>query len=283
MAAPSQRIWGYETTWGSFAQFTKVQAQQLIPKPQNLTWEEAASYGLVYFTAYRMLITRCHLQAGDRVLVWGAAGGLGVFAVQLCAITGAQAVGVVSSTEKGELVKKLGAVDYIDRNEFTGMMRRGGESPDEEKARFKASRAFAQRVGEILGEQPDIVFEHVGKATFPTSVYTVRPFGKVVICAGTTGFDLDFDVRYLWMRQKEILGSHFANAYECNKANQLIEQNLIRPVLWRTMGFDGVGEAHQLMKNNQHLGKISILVGAEKEGLGKTAEGPGAIYAEVGA
>jgi crotonyl-CoA carboxylase/reductase len=283
MAAPSQRIWGYETTWGSFAQFTKVQAQQLIPKPTNLTWEEAASYGLVYFTAYRMLLTRCNLQAGDRVLIWGAAGGLGVFATQLCAITGAQAVGVVSSDEKGELVKKLGAVDYINRDEFTGMMRKGGETPEEEKARFKVSRAFSNRVAEILGDQPNIVFEHVGKATFPTSVYTVKPFGKVVICAGTTGFDLDFDVRYLWMRQKEIVGSHFANAWECNKANQLIEQGLVRPVLWRTMGFDGVGEAHQLMMENKHLGKISILVGAEKEGLGKTAEGPGAIYAEVGA
>ena len=125
LAAPSQKIWGYETTWGSFAQFTKVQAQQLLPRPQNLTWEEAASYGLVYFTAYRMLITRCNIQAGQNVLIWGAAGGLGVFATQLCKIAGAHAVGVVSSPEKGELVKRLGAVDYIDRAEFKGMMRTG--------------------------------------------------------------------------------------------------------------------------------------------------------------
>ncbi len=282
LAAPSQKIWGYETTWGSFAQFTKVQAQQLIPRPQNLTWEEAASYGLVYFTAYRMLVDQCDLQAGNKVLIWGAAGGLGVFATQLCAITGAEAVGVVSSAEKGELVKQLGAVDYIDRGEFAGMMRKGGESPDEEKERFKVSRAFQKRVKEILGDQPDIVFEHVGQATFPTSVFVVKPFGKVVICAGTTGYNLDFDVRYLWMRQKQIIGSHFANAYECMKANELIEQSKIRPVLWRTMPFDGVAEAHQLMRDNQHLGKIAILVGADKEGLGKNEEGPGAIYAEVG-
>jgi crotonyl-CoA carboxylase/reductase len=282
LAAPSQKIWGYETTWGSFAQFTKVQAQQLLPKPHNLTWEESAAYGLTYFTAYRMLIDRCELQAGHRVLIWGAAGGLGVFATQLCAMTGAQSVGVVNSDEKGALVKQLGAVDFINRNEFAGMMRKGGESPEEEKARFKESRRFAKQVKDILGEAPDIVFEHVGQATFPTSVLTVRPFGKVVICAGTTGYNLDFDVRYLWMRQKEIIGSHFANAWECTKANQLIEQGRIRPVLWRTMGFDGVAEAHQLMRENKHLGKIAILVGAEKEGLGKTAEGPGAIYAEVG-
>jgi crotonyl-CoA carboxylase/reductase len=282
LAAPSQKIWGYETTWGSFAQFTKVQAQQLLPKPQNLTWEEASSYGLVYFTAYRMLITRCNLQAGQRVLIWGAAGGLGVFATQICAAAGAQAVGVVSSDDKGELVKQLGAVDYVNRNEFAGMMRKGGEDKDEEKARFKESRRFSNHVAELLGGAPDIVFEHVGQATFPTSVLTVKPFGKVVICAGTTGYNLDFDVRYLWMRQKEIIGSHFANAYECMKANELIEQGTIRPVLWRTLGFEGVPEAHQLMLDNKHLGKISILVGAEKEGDGKTAEGPGAIYAEVG-
>src|SRR3712207_3940624 len=163
------------------------------------------------------------------------------------------------------------------------MMRRGDETPEEEKARFKESRAFSKRVKEILGESPDIVFEHVGKATFPTSVFTVKPFGKVIICGATSGYTLDFDVRYLWMRQKEILGSHFANAYECMKANELIEAGLIQPVLWRTMGFEGVGEAHQLMRENKHLGKISILVGAENEGEGKTEEGPGAIYAEVGA
>jgi crotonyl-CoA carboxylase/reductase len=282
LAAPSQKIWGYETSWGSFAQFTKVQAQQLIPKPGNLTWEEAASYGLVYFTAYRMLIDQCELQAGHKVLIWGAAGGLGVFATQLCHISGAESVGVVSSDEKGELVKQLGATGYINRNEYAGMMRKGGETVEEEKERFGESRRFGKAVKEILGDAPDIVFEHVGQATFPTSVFVVKPFGKVVICAGTTGFNLDFDVRYLWMRQKQIIGSHFANAWEATKANELIEQGLIRPVLWRTMGFDGVAEAHQLMRENKHLGKIAILVGAEKEGLGKTEEGPGAIHAEVG-
>jgi crotonyl-CoA carboxylase/reductase len=85
------------------------------------------------------------------------------------------------------------------------------------------------------------------------------------------------------MRQKEILGSHFANAWECQKANALIDQGLIQPVLWKTMGFEQVAEAHQLMHENKHAGKISILVGAESEGLGRTAEGPGAIHAEVGA
>jgi crotonyl-CoA carboxylase/reductase len=282
LAAPSQKIWGYETSWGSFAQFTKVQAQQLLPKPPNLAWDEAASYGLTYFTAYRMLIDRVALQPGHRVLIWGAAGGLGVFATQLCAAAGAECVGVVSSPEKGALVEQLGARGFIDRSDYAGMMRRGDETPEEEKARFAVTREFAKHVRRVLGAAPDVVFEHVGKATFPTSVFTVKPFGKIVICGATSGYDLDFDVRYLWMRQKEILGSHFANAWECTKANELIEQGKVRPVLWRTMTFDQVAEAHQLMHENKHCGKIAILVGATEEGQGRTVPGPGAIRAEVG-
>jgi crotonyl-CoA carboxylase/reductase len=206
-----------------------------------------------------------------------------VFAIQLCRLAGADCVGVVSSGAKGELCRALGACDVIDRNDFAGMMRRGGETAEEEAARGKESRRFAKHVKALLGGSPDVVFEHVGRATFPTSVLTVKPFGKVVICGATSGYQLDFDVRYLWMRQKQIIGSHFANAYEATRANELIESGKIRPVLWKTMPFDGVAEAHQSMYKNQHLGKIAVLVGAEAEGLGATAEGPGAIRAEVGA
>jgi crotonyl-CoA carboxylase/reductase len=206
-----------------------------------------------------------------------------VFAIQLCKMAGAQCVGVVSSEEKGELCKQLGATGYINRNEFAGMMRKGDETPEEEKARFKESRRFCKAVAEKLGGEPDIVFEHVGRATFPTSVLAVKPFGTIVICGATSGHTLDFDVRYLWMRQKRIVGSHFANAWECHRANELIEAGKVRPVLWRTLGFDQVAEAHQLMYENRHLGKIAILVGAAAEGQGKTADGPGAIRAEVGA
>jgi crotonyl-CoA carboxylase/reductase len=278
LAAPSQLGYGYQTTWGTFAQFCKVQAQQLLPKPASLSWVDASAYGVTHFTSYRMLIDQCDLQAGQNVLIWGAAGGLGVFATQLCRAAGANAVGVVSSAEKGRLVERLGAVGHIDRNEFAGMVRRGGESPEEERERAAAMRAFAKRVKEILGEAPDIVFEHVGKDVFPTSVFTVKPFGKVVTCGATTGYDLDFDVRYLWMRQKQILGSHAFNAYECWRANELIDEGKIRPVMWRALGFEKLPEAHRLMEANKHIGKIALLVGAGDTEQGKTAPGPGAIW-----
>src|SRR5207245_7087450 len=190
--------------------------------------------------ACRLLIGRFDMQSGGRVLIWGSAGGLGVFATQLCRLTGALACGVVSSAEKGALLEQLGITGWIDRNEYAGMMRKGGESPDEEKDRFKAMRTFGKAVREILGDDPNIVFEHVGQATFPTSVFVVKPFGKVVICGATSGYNLDFDVRYLWMRQKQIIGSHFANAYECMRANHLIAEGKLRPLVWQTMGFGGV-------------------------------------------
>src|SRR4051812_15387317 len=263
MACTQQKIWAYESNWGSFAEYCKVQAQQLLPKPPQLTWEAAASYGLTYFTAYRMLIDQAGIKAGDNVLVWGAGGGLGTFAVQLCALVGANAVAVVSSDDKVELVGELGAAAIIDRREFALSDPDTGERIFDEVKRFgKAVRAATG------GVDPDVVFEHVGAATFYTSVFVCKPFGTIVICGATSGFNLDFDVRYLWMRQKRIIGSHFAHAYQSPRANQLIMEDKIKPVLSGVFAFDECPAPHQLMKENQHVGKMVVLVGAEAEGQG---------------
>jgi len=270
LACENQRIWGYETTWGSFAQFTKVQSQQLVPKPKHLSWEDAASYALTYFTAYRMLIDQCELKPGDNVLVWGAAGGLGVFGIQLCKLVGANAVGVVSSDDKKQMVLDLGAVGAVNRKDY-GFERRGDETEEEEKARLKEAYRFRKDLrGFFGGKEPNIVFEHVGKATFPTSVLVCSRFGKIVIVGATSGFNLDFDVRHLWMRQKSIIGSHFANAYEATRANQLIIEKKIQPVVSEVLPWDDVARAHQKMYENAHAGKIAILVQAGRPGEGKS-------------
>jgi len=250
LACPNQKIWGYETNWGSFAQFTRVQAQQLLPKPKHLSWEEAASYGLTFFTAYRMLMGQAKMQPGDNVLIWGASGGLGVFAVQLAKLVGANPIAVVSSADKADLVRELGADMIIDRRGFD--LSKGKEE----------SRRFGAAIRELTGgNDPDIVFEHVGKYTFPTSVLVAKRFGKIVICGATTGYDLEFDVRYLWMRQKQILGSHFANAYQAERANNLMIEKKIRPVLDEVFEFTDAAKAHQLMAENKHKGKMAIRVG----------------------
>ncbi len=270
MACEQQKIWGYETNWGSFAQFTKVQAQQLMPKPKDLTWVESASYALTYCTAYRMLLTRAKIQPGDWVLVWGAAGGLGIFAVQLCKLMGANAIGVVSSDAKGEIVKKLGAAGYLNRKNFR-FPKGIAATPEAKKEEMALMRDFGKALRTITGgKDVDVVFEHVGAETFSISVFVAKKFGKIVICGATSGFELNFDVRYLWMRQKEILGSHFANAYECNRANQLLLEKKIQPLVDDVFDFDKIPHVHQLMYENKHQGKMVCLVGARdaKEGVG---------------
>lgn len=264
LACESQKIWGYETNFGSFAQFTKVQAQQLLPKPSQLNWDEAASYGLTYFTAYRMLVDQAGVTAGDNVLVWGAAGGLGIFGVQLCKLMGANAIAVVSSEEKGKLCMELGAVGYINRKDFH-CWRTGNETADEEKERTREMRRFGGKIREFThGKDVDIVFEHVGKSTFPTSVFVCKKFGKIVIVGATSGFNLDFDVRYLWMRQKTIIGSHFCNYYEAERANRLIDEGKIQPLVSEVFNFEGTAQAHQNMYENRHHGKMVIRVQAPR-------------------
>jgi crotonyl-CoA carboxylase/reductase len=249
MACEQQKIWGYETSWGSFAQFCKVQAQQLLPRPAHLSWEEAASYGLTYFTAYRMLVDQAQVKPGDHVLVWGAAGGLGVFAIQLCRLIGANAIAVIGSMDKEPLVREFGAAYVLDRSRFDL-----GAGPCKE-----LGKEIRRLTG---GRDPDVVFEHVGKETFPTSVLVCKKFGTIVICGATSGYDLSFDVRYLWMRQKSIVGSHFANAHQCERANRLVVEGKIKPVLDRVFPFAQTAEAHQLMADNRHRGKMGIRVQA---------------------
>lgn len=262
MACSEQKIWGYETNYGSFAQFTRVQAQQLVPKPPRLSWEEAASYGLTFFTSYRMLVDQAEVKPGENVLIWGAAGGLGIFAIQLCKVLGANPIAVVGSPEKAALVRSLGATHVIDRREFDFAWR-PGETPARVEARNRGMRAFGGAIRALTGgRDPDVVFEHVGQETFPTSVFVAKRFGRIVICGATSGPELTFDVRYLWMRQKRILGSHFANAYEADRANVLMISGQVRPVLDQVFDLGDTAAAHQLMLENKHQGKLGIRVQA---------------------
>lgn len=258
-----------------------MQAQQLLQKPAHLTWEESASYGLTYYTAHRMLVDRAKIQPGQSVLVWGAGGGLGVFAVQLAAAVGARPIAVVSSPDRAELCMSLGAVGVIDRSEFPGLPYRDGMTAAEEADRVAAVKAFGRRIWEILGERTgvDVVFEHVGKSTFPASVFLANDFGRIVICGATTGYNLTFDVRHLWMRQKQIIGSHFADANSCRRANALVQQGKIKPVMTRLFTWDEVPRAHQLMYENKLHGTVSCLVGAPRAGLKSYAETLAALEA----
>jgi crotonyl-CoA carboxylase/reductase len=234
----------------------------LVNKPKHLSWEDAASYGLTYFTAYRMLVGRAQIKPGDNVLVWGAAGGLGIFAIQICKVMGANPIAVVSSPDKYDMVKSLGASGVINRKDFAFAWK-ANEAPEQTKKRMDETKRLGAEIRKLTGgKDVDVVFEHVGQETFPASVFLCKRFGKIVICGATSGFDLTFDVRYLWMRQKEILGSHFANAYQAERANELVANGKIKPVLDQVFDFFDTAQAHQLMKENKHKGKLGIRIQA---------------------
>ncbi|MEV5445286.1 crotonyl-CoA carboxylase/reductase [Streptomyces sp. NPDC052644] len=271
--APSVQAWGYESNFGSFSQFALVQDFQCHPKPKNLTWEAAAAFILTGATAYRQLFgwEPNTVQPGDPVLVWGGAGGLGSMAIQLVRNAGGIPIAVVSSEERAEYVRGLGAAGVINRKDFTHW----GRMPDlADHAAYSAwisqVRAFGRAFWEALGERrsPRIVFEHSGQDTIPTSMYLCDTGGMVTICGGTSGYAADVDLRFLWMRQKRLQGSHGFNLAQCRAIIHLVASGLVDPCLSRLFAFDGIGEAHQLLhENNQAPGNMAALVNAPREGL----------------
>ncbi len=272
MFASSFRIWGYETNWGSFAQFTKVWAHQCMPKAKHLTWEAAAAPTLVGSTVYRMLTnwTPHNVRPDDVVLVWGT-GGLGSMAIQIARALGGIPIAVVSSGAKGEYAKKLGAHGWVNRKDFHhwGMMPHWKDDAQYNEW-LKGARAFGKAVWDALGERrsPRIVFEHPGEDTIPTSIFVCDTGGMVVICAGTTGYNAVVDLRYLWMRQKRLQGSHFANDEQASGFNNLVLAGKIDPCLARVFPFEEVGLSHQLMYEGKNPeGNMAILVGAPREGM----------------
>ncbi len=276
MLAESTRIWGYQTNYGSYCQFAKAQAHQLQPKPKHLSWEEAGCYLLCASTAYRMLMG-WHpnvIEKDDVVLVWGAAGGLGSMALQITAAEGGRAVAVISDEDKRQFCLDHGAVGVIDRNDFDHWGLMPNTESKEYGAWAKGARAFGKAIWEACGERvsPRIVFEHPGEVTLPTSGFVAATGGMIVICAGTTGYNITMDLRYHWMRQKRLQGSHLSNDEQAAAVNQLVIDGKIDPCLSDTYTFDEIGKAHQLMRENKHpYGNMACLVNATELGQGKSA------------
>ena len=272
MLSPTQRIWGYETGDGSFAQFTKVQAQQLMPRPKHLTWEESACYTLTLATAYRMLFGHHphELKPGQNVLVWGASGGLGSFAIQLANTAGANAIGVISDESKRDFVMAMGAKGVINRKDFGCWGQLPKVNSPEYAAWLKEARKFGKAIWEVTGKgvSVDMVFEHPGEATFPVSALVVKKGGMVVICAGTSGFNCTFDVRYMWMHQKRLQGSHFAHLKQAAAANRLMIERRLDPSMSEVFPWAEIPKAHMKMLRNEHKpGNMAVLVQAPKTGL----------------
>jgi crotonyl-CoA carboxylase/reductase len=269
ITSSTQRAWGYETNYGSFAQFALVRDFQCHPKPPNLSWAHAAAFMLTGATALRQLGS-WHpnvVRPGDPVLIWGGSGGLGCMGIQITKVLGGTAVAVVSTEAKAKYCYSLGADGVIDRTDFHHWeLDPFSDDMDEYHDYLSEMRRFGRRFWELIGrkDNPKIVLEHPGRHTLPTSLYLCDPAGMVVICGATTGWDAPVDLRYLWMRQKRLQGSHFANLRECRQITWLVAQGLVDPCLSTCWQFSEIGLAHQYMLDNKNApGNAVALVNAQ--------------------
>ncbi len=227
-----------------------------MPKPTHLTWEEAAVNALCNSTSYRMLVGRngARMKQGDVVLVWGATGGIGGYATQYVLNGGGTPVGIVSSPQKAELLHELGVEAVIDRKAEAYRFWSDPATQDESEW-----RRFGKRVRELVGDDPDIVFEHPGRQTMGASIFVCKRGGTVVTCAATSGYMIEFDNRHFWMKLKRLIASHFANYAEAWAANRLIDQGRIQPLLSAVFPLTEVGAAARSIHRNEHEGKIGVL------------------------
>ena len=202
MLAANQRIWGFETNFGGLGDLSVAKANQLMPMPTHLSWEEAAVNALCASTSYRMLVGdhAARMRQGDVVLVWGATGGLGGYACQLVQNGGGVPIGVVSSPDKAELLNRMGVEHVIDRRAEGYNFWSDEHTQDEGEW-----RRFGKTVRGLVGEDPHIVFEHPGRSTMGASVFTARKGGTIVTCAATSGYMIEYDNRHLWMKLKRIV------------------------------------------------------------------------------
>ncbi|WP_030258041.1 MULTISPECIES: crotonyl-CoA carboxylase/reductase [Streptomyces] len=274
MLGAEQRAWGFETNFGGLAHYAVARASQLLPKAAHLSWEEAAVNPLCAGTAYRMLVSErgANMRQGDVVLIWGAAGGLGGYAAQFVRNGGGIPVGIVSSDEKADIARRLGCELVIDRREI-------GEISADPEVTLKAGKRLGRIIREKIGEDPNIVFEHVGRDTFGVSVFVARRGGTIVTCGSSTGYQHTFDNRYLWMRLKKIVGSHGANLHEQWQTNRLIQQGRVCPIISGAYPLEAVAEAARAIQQNRHTGKVGILCLAPEAGLGVT---DGGLRARIG-
>jgi crotonyl-CoA reductase len=267
MLAANQRIWGFESNFGGLADLAVVKANQIMPKPAHLTWEEAAVNGLCASTSYRMLVGRhaARMKQGDNVFIWGATGGIGAYATQLVLNGGGTPVGVVSSGDRAKLLNAMGCDAVIDRREEGYRFWSDDHTQDE-----REWRRLGKKVRSLVGDDPDIVFEHPGRQTMGASVFITKRGGTIVTCAATSGYMIEYDNRHLWMKLKRIVSSHFANYQEAWEMNRLIDRGAIQPVMSQVFPLEDVGAAALKVHRNEAEGKLAVLCLAPGEGEGIT-------------
>jgi len=222
---------------GGCAEYVKAPAVNAIPIPGGLSFEEAAAVPLVFLTAWHMLVGRAAVQAGEDVLVLGAGSGVGSAAIQIAKLLGARVITTTSSEAKKQKARELGADEVIDYNR---------DDVQTEVRRLTGKRGV------------DVVVEHVGVATWESSVLCLATSGRLVTCGATTGYDAKVDIRYLFSRHLSLLGSYMGSKAELHTVLKFIGQRRLRAVIDRVMPLADCRRAHEILERREHFGKIVL-------------------------
>ena len=230
-------ILGYRRN-GGYAELVAAPAVNVIPKPQNLSWEEAAALPLVTVTAWHMLVTRAAVQPGEDVLIHAAGSGVGSMGIQIAKLRGARVIATASSEEKLRKAKELGADEVVNYS--------SEDWPKEVKG-------LTNRRG------VDVVFEHTGAATWAGSVASLKSGGRLVTCGATSGFAAQTDLRQVFYRHLTIFGSFMGSKAELLEAMKFVESGKIRAVVDQTLPLREAKKAHELMKDRLQFGKLVLI------------------------
>jgi NADPH:quinone reductase-like Zn-dependent oxidoreductase len=234
---PEYDIVGYRRD-GGYAEFVAVPGVNIVPKPANLTWEQAAAVPLVTVTAWHMLVTRANVQPGESVLIHAAGSGVGSVGIQIAKLRGARVIATAGSDEKLAKAKELGADDLVNytRDDWP-----------------KEVRRLTNRGG------VDVVFEHTGAETWPGSIASLKNNGRLVTCGATSGFDANTDLRQVFYRHLTILGSFMGSKSELLEAVKFIERGEIHPVVDRVLPLADARRAHELIEDRAQFGKLVLV------------------------
>lgn len=231
-------LFGYMVD-GGYAEYVKAPAGNVIPMPPNLSYEEAAAIPLVFVTAWHMLITRANLKPAEEVLVLGAGSGVGSAAIQIAKVAGARVIATARTEEKLAKAKELGADDTI----------------------LHSKQDISAEVKRLTNRRGvDVVFEHVGEATWEKSIRSLAVGGRLVTCGATTGYEGKIDIRYLFTRQISILGSYMGGKAELLSVLELVSRGAVRPVIDRIFPLAEAADAHRHLESREQFGKVVLRV-----------------------
>jgi len=224
---------------GGCAEFVRAPEVNCLPFPENLSFEEASAVPLVFQTAWHMLVTRAELQPGEDVLVLGAGSGVGSAAIQIAKFFGARVIATAGTDAKLAKARELGA-DYLIHHK--------NQNIREEVRRLTGKRGV------------DVVFEHVGTATWDDSVASLAPCGRLVTCGATTGYDAKVDLRFLFSRQLSLLGSYMGTKRELQTVMKLVAAGRLKPVVDRIFPLTEAAAAHAYLEASSQFGKVVLQV-----------------------